>query len=440
MPFSIDQGIDQGPDQTEGAAQGPVVPAQHLLLTLSVSAGSQAVLVRSRTLRRTLSAPSATAGLVRAVKARVLLLSCQQGTLGVVRPVRRLQRVITATQTTVLAVTRGFRRTLTVSQKPAPAFTRSFGQTLTAVAGYAAWSAAPGLAILLADPFETIRLFLLSLLTLRPKMLTPAKLLFILDIFGRSYRTADLQATATQLTGVGAQIYGDGTTILGTGNEAFILKMASGADAMVAASQPDVVNRGIYGLVFTPLNSFLSSQGGANYSNLDTYLTSLNAGAAYTALVSPNTAYLQWLYNSKQPTLLMQPANVYAPKTAMGTVAVGAGAALTWTPGASIPTTNDGVNGVQGYAPAPGLTALVTAAINGTLAVALTVSGWNAQGQPVAGRTWTAQLDNLAAGQSAAFVPSAAGDRLSQITAIAGQGSASGGAFSLQTTTDRSAP
>lgn len=325
----------------------------------------------------------------------------------------------------------------------ASAFAYNAASLPSNIASGTAFIAPPGPFNVPADPFVTIRLFLLDLLTLRPKMLDPAKLLPILDIVGASYRTTDLRATAAQLTGVGALIYGDGVAVYGTGNEKFILRMASAADGMVDAAQPDVVNRGIYNGFFTALNSYLSSQGsglGAGaYSNLDGYLTALNLAAPYAALVSPNTAYLQWLYNSKQPTLLMQPANVYAPETTLGTSAVGAGAALTLTTASSIPTANDGTNGVQGYAPAPGVTAQVTADVGGTLSVTLTASGRNAQGQSVAGRTWTAHLDNLAAGQSAAFVPQVAGDRISQITAIAGQGSAGGGAFSLQTTTDRSA-
>lgn len=291
-----------------------------------------------------------------------------------------------------------------------------------------------------ADPFLTNYLFLLELFALRPKMLNPAKLLAILDIVGTSYREANLQATALALAGVGAQIYGDGAAVYGTGNEAFILRMASAADGMIEAATPDKVNLAIYGGFFAALNSYLSSAGGSAYSNLDTYLSSLNKAVPYAALASPKAAYLQWLCSSKRAQFMMQPGNVYAPPTTLGTAIVGAGAGVTLTTAGSILTISDTVKGLQGYTPAPGLTAQVTTAMSGTLTVTLTASGWNAQGQPVAGRTWTAQLDNLAAGQSAAFVPQVAGDRISAVTAIAGQGSAGSGAFTLQSVTDRPAP
>lgn len=291
-----------------------------------------------------------------------------------------------------------------------------------------------------ADPFLTNYLFLLKLSALRPNMLNPAKLLAILDIWGAAYREADLQATALALAGVGAQIYGDGVAVYGTGNEAFILRMAAAADAMPQAAAPDKVNLEIYGSGFSGLNAFLSSVGGSAYSNLDTCLSSLNKNAPFTALVSPNTAYLQWLCSSKRAQFMMQPGNVYAPRATLATVSVGAGAALTIQTATGIPAVNDPVNGLQGYTPAPGLTAQVTAPINGTLTVTLTASGQSAQGQAVSGRQWTAQLDNLAAGQSAVFAPQVAGDRIGSVTAAAGQGSAGGGAFTLQSVTDRPAP
>ena len=421
-----------------------LVGARALRLTQALTATSAtlATLVKGKGILKTLTVSAASAATLSRKTARVMLLIVQQGTVPTLRSIRHLFRLVSTSQASAASYSRCLRRTLTVSVLSVPTLVRSFGMRLTATATVQGRLAAPGLAALLADPFLTIRLFLLSLLTLRPKMLTPAKLLPVLDIVGASLRSLELQATSTLLTGVGAQIYGDGVAVYGTGNEAFILRMASAADAMVSAAQPDVVNRSIYNGFFQALNSYLSSQGSRPqppYSNLDTFLTSLNTGAAYTALVSPNTAYLQWLYNSKQPTLLMQPANVYAPLTALGTAVVGAGAALTLTASTGIRTVNDVAGGLQGYAPSKGVTALITAPITGTCAVILTASGWNAQGQPVVGRTWTAALDNKAAGQSVVFVPTAAGDRISLVTALTGAGTAASGAFSLQSVTERSA-
>jgi hypothetical protein len=95
----------------------------------------------------------------------------------------------------------------------------------------------------------------------------------------------------------------------------------------------------------------------------------------------------------------------------------------------------------QGYAPARGLQATATVAINGSLSVHVTYSGTNAAGGAIAGQVGTLVLDTLAAGAttaSGAWTPATAGDRIYSVTAIAYlSGTATAGDFALQSIIER---
>jgi hypothetical protein len=298
------------------------------------------------------------------------------------------------------------------------------------------------------DPFPVLRAALLLLLALKGNPMSfAATTLAITDIAAASYRVADLTQMATRLAGlpdkpgVPDKIRGgDGvtSTTYGYGQDQPILKLLPAAEAMIAAAAPDVVLKGIFGPFVSALQGVVSSMG---YTSLDAYATARNAAAPYSFLFAPNFALINFLYNSQIGRLLLSPGNVFAPQTLLGIATVGAGATLTYTDLAQIPTTNavpaPPALAQQGYTPAPGVNALIGAPVNATLTATLTASGWDAGGRPVAGRLWTANLGNQAAGATVSFVPAHAGDRIARITALAGAGAATSGAFNIQTVAER---
>ncbi len=301
------------------------------------------------------------------------------------------------------------------------------------------------------DPFTALRLFRRNWAFLKgPLVIPPQRLLPILDAEGASVRTSDFQLAANTLVGIPLLITGgDGvtSTVYGSGDEAFILDMGPVTDGQIASASPMLRLGAFFGQWMTKLNNHLAKMGAGilvgsppapAFLNLDQYATYQNGLTRYSFLVSPNIALLQWLYNNQQGPLLMQPGNVYAPATALGTATVGAGAgAVAFAAGGVIPTVNTPASGQQGYTPARGAAANVTASVNGTLTVTLTASGWDANGNPVTGRNWTAVLGNMAAGQSVSLTPAVTGDRISQVTAASGAGTATAGAFSLMSLTER---
>jgi len=291
------------------------------------------------------------------------------------------------------------------------------------------------------DPFVVARLFLqLLAMTKGNSMISTAKLLLILDKLAASYRTAESQAQSNILAGLELLIIGgDGTTstIYGTGDNAFILKTVSTADAMVTNSSPDIRNGAIYTPFMSTIASYLSSVGGSNYSNLDNYATYQNGITPNSFLVHPNAAYLQFLNNNKQGIQMMQPGNVFAPLTTFGTVAVGAAGSTTFTHLADILSANAPTSKLQGYTAAPGVQAQVTTAVNGTLTITVTGTGQNAAGAAVSGRTWTGVLSSKTVGQVVTLTPTIAGDRIYSVTGVSGTGTATAGAFNLNSVLER---
>lgn len=301
------------------------------------------------------------------------------------------------------------------------------------------------------DPFAALRLFGRNWAFLKgPLVIPPQRLLPILDAEGASVRTADFQLAANTLAGVPLLITGgDGvtSTVYGSGDESFINDMGPVTDAQVAQSSPLARLAAFYAPWMSKLGNHLAKAGAGipagsppapAFGNLDQYASYQNGLTRYSFLVSPGVALLQWLYNGQQGALLMQPGNVFAPATALGTATVGAAAgAVAFAPGSVIPTVNAPASGQQGYTPAKGAAASVTAPVNGTLTAAFTANGWDANGNVVTGRTWTATLSGLAAGQSVNLAPAVAGDRISAIVSAAGSGTATAGAFSLMSLTER---
>ena len=291
------------------------------------------------------------------------------------------------------------------------------------------------------DPFTVIRQFLAQLSLIKgSQMISPAKLLAILDKVAASYRSAEAQAQANTLVAVETLIIGqDGIQGLtyGTGDEAFILKTVSAADQMAAAANPDVRNAAIYNPFFSTINSYLAMVGGSNFSNLDTYATYQNGLTRNSFLVPQQAAYLQFLYQSKQGSLLMSPSNVFAPATNFGVATITGANAATFAHSASIPTANIAASNTQGFTPAPGISAQISQAISGTCTLTVTANGQTASGATVSGRTWTGTLSSASVGQVIALTPTVAGDRISDVTAVAVSGAAGSGSFTLQSVLER---
>jgi hypothetical protein len=93
--------------------------------------------------------------------------------------------------------------------------------------------------------------------------------------------------------------------------------------------------------------------------------------------------------------------------------------------------------GGQGYTPAAGAEVVVTENINGTCAATFVASGWNSAGTWVTGRNWTATLDNLNAGQTAALTPANSGDRIAALTGASKTGTSTAGNIAVISSLDR---
>ncbi len=227
-------------------------------------------------------------------------------------------------------------------------------------------------------------------------------------------------------------------------NLPFILALGSSVLAMPGLAAPNGIHKSIYSKFFSDLDGYFSANasglmvGGKPVTTLDLYASYQNALISDSFLVPPNCGQLYWLSRQSVPAGLLKPGNVFAPATTFGAGVVGSGGAVAWTPGPS-PSSIPQVNGAntQGYTASKGLTATVTTAIGGTLTLTVTGSGRSATGAAVTGRTWTAALDNQAAGAIVALVPAVAGDRIAAITSVAGSGAAASGAFSLQSILER---
>lgn len=281
----------------------------------------------------------------------------------------------------------------------------------------------------------------------------------ILDLIGSLALTADFQVAAAILAGTGnpadhlpglkrLNVGGDGVTDLtyGSGDEDWINSMGPVSDALITGAVPNLRLQSFLGVWMQKLNDYLSRNGkailvglppAAAFSNLDQYASYANGLTRFACLVSPNLALLQYLYNNSQGGLLMQPGNVFAPATHFGTGTVAAGAAVTYAGAGAVRTANDTVAGNQGYTPAPGAAVTITQAVTGTLTLTMTATGMDAGGNVVAGRTWTAVLDNAALGARIVLTPAALGDRIASTVSVVGAGTAGAGAFSLDSVLER---
>lgn len=166
----------------------------------------------------------------------------------------------------------------------------------------------------------------------------------------------------------------------------------------------------------------------------------------YTVLYSPHFAAAYWFAYGAS-TQMLPPSCVFAPAgivlaTAIITGVNTASHVFKVWPSANgytspAPTTDGNGNNVylggmpnaQAFAPIKTSLALVTSDINGTCA--LTV---HAPNQANVSATFTATLDNATASTSVNLTPSTGGDRINgAITAIAVAGTATAGAFSIET-------
>ena len=293
------------------------------------------------------------------------------------------------------------------------------------------------------DPFVVARAFFQLLQLLQgDSMINPSKLLLILDKLAASYRENEAAATSAILVGLEKLIIGDdgisGTAYgVGVPGETFILKTIAAADAMVLAASPDYRNGVLYSPFLSTVASYLASVGGNNFSTLDTFATYQNSITPRSFLVAPQAAYLQWLYNNRQGALLMSPSNVFAPATTFGIATITGANAVSFVDNAAIPLANNATDGLQGYVAAPAVQALISTAINGSCVCTVTGNGQNAAGGAVTGAVWTATLSSLTAGQTATFVPSIAGTRISDVTSTSVSGTATQGAFRLDSQLER---
>lgn len=292
------------------------------------------------------------------------------------------------------------------------------------------------------DPFFILRTELQYLLSLKGNSMTLAvTTLAVLDKLAASYRINELNQMANTLNALPVLIRGgDGvsSTVYGYGADAPILTLLPAAESLILSVVPNTVLANIYKGFVQGLATFAAKQG---YLSLNAYLTSLNA-TPYSALVHPNFALINYLYNNGQGTQLLSPGNVFAPQTLFGSATVGAGAgAVVYTDAASIPAVNV-VSGTaymsqQGYVPSKGVSLTVTTTINGTLTVTVTGNGTTAAGATVTGRTWTGTLSSLAAGSAVVLTPTVAGDRINHVTGIVGAGAATVGAFTVNSVIER---
>ncbi len=291
------------------------------------------------------------------------------------------------------------------------------------------------------DPFFVLAQELRLLLSLKGSSMTlVSTLLAVTDKISAAYRVNEISQAANTLATLPALIRGgDGVAdkTYGFGQDGPILALLPAAESLLAGSAPNIILTAQYRGFMSALAGYASSLG---FPSFDAYLSSLNTPAPFSALVHPNFALLNWLYNGQKGTLLMSPGNVFAPQTVFGTAAAVSGS-LAFTHLSDIPSANalsqTPGQSAQGYSAAPGISALVTAAISGTLTATLTAFGQNAAGQAVAGRLWTAVLDNAAAGSAVAFIPQVAGDRLHGITSLVGTGTATAGAITLNSMLER---
>ena len=314
---------------------------------------------------------------------------------------------------------------------------------------------------LLADPFALVRNWRVAwFLSRGVPMISPAALLHYLDKIAGNVLTADYQAAANALAGDGTDLNpsisrvlvgGDGVSSLvyGSGDEQFIIDMGPVTDLYVANADVFAQLTLRHGTLMQKLNDTLSKMGAgvlvggaAAFSDLDTYASYQNSLAPGSFRVLPQIALLQFIYNARQGSRLMKPANVAAPVTHLGSGSVGqnsggANAAVVWTPDSSVRLVNDAGAALQGYSAAKGAAVRVTQMITGTLTLTVTASGQDSTGAIVGGRTWTAVLDNAAAGTVVPLVPGVAGDRIASVPMATGAGAATAGGFDVVTVNER---
>jgi len=294
------------------------------------------------------------------------------------------------------------------------------------------------------DPFVILAAelrFLASALQGNPMSVSTVNLK-IFDKIAASYHSAEMNETVNTLAQLPDLIRGgDGTASLtyGFGADSPILLWLPAADGTVAALAPNILIAAQYKQLISAAAKQASNQ---SFSSLDKYLTAMNAAALFSGLVHPNFALISYVVNNGQGTLMLSPGNVFAPITQLATGVVGpAAGVVTFQKAGAIPAANvisgTAYQSLQGYTAAPGAALSITAAINGTLTLTLTTTGQNAAGQAVSGRTWTAVLDNAAAGVTIVFVPAVAGDRIYSAAGIVGAGAATAGAFSINSMLER---
>lgn len=279
-------------------------------------------------------------------------------------------------------------------------------------------------------------------------MISTAHFQGFLDGMAASYRVTDDTNRSSRLGEMPLYIVGDGGlsggTYPGCGDIAFITSIYNALTGAIGTSNPPVLSNTIFGGLLQAVEGYIAKLGlmlsGNQVATLDQYLSYLNS-TPFTLLVDPRlaTEYLQYKngVSGVSNYLMLSPTNVFAPATEFGTVVVGSGGSCTYTNVGSIPTTNNTATGAQGYTPAETLQAMVTTTISGTETVTVTGNGVNSAGAAITGATWTGTLSSETAGSTVNFTPTVSGNRISAITGVAGTGTATSGAFTLQSAVDR---
>ena len=228
--------------------------------------------------------------------------------------------------------------------------------------------------------------------------MSPTKILGLLDVIQASYFTAEALARLAALQTLTSLLVGGdgspGNTQYGVGVGSVIVSGYPVMQAATAQAQPDLIQKGIYTGFFSWLDGYFANSTAALLAPgnkpavaLDLYASYQNAQTFGSFRVGPGVAALYFLYRVKAAASLLAPGNVFAPVTQFGTALVGQNAAVVYTAQAVIRTANDTVNLLQGYTPAPGLSAAVTSAVGGTLTITVTANGQDAAGNAAANRT-----------------------------------------------------
>ncbi len=212
---------------------------------------------------------------------------------------------------------------------------------------------------------------------------TPAEILNDLDLWGDMFLVNDRLVANNKATINGGYIYGNGTPVAGTGDQAYINALMNVNASIFSTPLHIKENLADIQGVFSALAGWITQNSGTSSSTLDGYLSFYNS-TPYSYLVSPQTAIQYYLAGGNSPILttapstILTPSNVFAPAVQFGSATVGAAAAITYTDYLSVPTSNVGRQ-----------TLTIANASGGTFTPTFVVSGSNVSTSAI---TWTGAL------------------------------------------------